>query len=248
MDENQKIKVAIVDDHEIVRIGLKLVIEKWPEMEIVGEAADGVRALELLEKTEPNVVLMDLAMPGTDGIQATRAIRAVNQNVGIIVLTSHTHAEDIRAALAAGVNGYCLKDVDDERLKRAIMSVAEGDIWLDSRVAQAALDHATDGSADLSYTARKLARESSADQEITREEEAVVESPQEGPPKIFAPLSERELEVLALLVKGLTNKEIGEQLFITRDTVKTHIRHIMEKLAAKDRTEAAVKAVQHKLI
>ncbi len=229
----EAVKVLIVDDHEIMRIGLRLVLEKWPEVEIVGEGANGKMAITLTDELAPDVILMDLAMPEMDGIQATREIRTKNSKIGIIIFTSQTHAEDVRAALTAGVNGYCLKDVDDERLKRAVLSVADGDVWLDSRIVHAVLN---DNSRVESHSLTVPKTEEG------RLAQSVVYS---GP---YETLSTREREVLELLVKGLTNKEIGEKLFITRDTVKTHIRHIMEKLAAKDRTDAAVKAVQHKII
>ncbi|MBX9693781.1 MAG: response regulator transcription factor [Cyanobacteria bacterium] len=176
-------------------------------------------------------MLMDLAMPEMDGIQATREIRTKHSKIGIIIFTSQTHAEDVRAALSAGVNGYCLKDVDDERLKRAVLSVADGDLWLDSRIVHAVVTHTASISTPKLEEVGAIARMAAASY---------------GGP--YESLSSRERDVLELLVKGLTNKEIGEKLYITRDTVKTHIRHIMEKLAAKDRTDAAVKAVQHKII
>lgn len=225
------LKVVIVDDHSIVRVGLRMLLDTWPEIELVGEGKDGVQALELVEALSPDVVLMDIAMPLIDGIEASRRIRAFNRDVRIIMLTSHTDIKVIQASLAAGVNGYCLKDVSDDRLKRAILSVLEGDVWLDARVSKDILrlacgDQPT-GSIEISAAGEEAA---------------------ESQDKTYGNLSSREMEVLGLLVQGLTNKEIGEKLFITRDTVKTHIRHIMEKLAVSDRTEAAVKAVRCNIV
>ncbi|MGD9684622.1 MAG: response regulator [Candidatus Obscuribacterales bacterium] len=229
------LKVVVVDDHSIVRVGLRMLLDTWSEIELVGEGRDGVEAVELVEALSPDIVLMDIAMPIIDGIEASRRIRAFNKDVRIIMLTSHTDVKVIQASLAAGVNGYCLKDVSDDRLKRAIMSVVEGDVWLDARASKDILriacgDQPTD-SKEVSAAADK------PDEEAADSED-----------KTYGSLSSREMEVLRLLVQGLTNKEIGKKLFITRDTVKTHIRHIMEKLAVNDRTEAAVKAVRCNMV
>ncbi|MBZ0185845.1 MAG: response regulator transcription factor, partial [Candidatus Obscuribacterales bacterium] len=142
MEETQKLRLVIIDDHNIVRVGLKLLLETWPEIELVGEGSNGIEALKLVEQLDPDIVLMDVAMPEIDGIEAARRIRCFNQKVRIIMLTSHTDVTAIQASLAAGVNGYCLKDVEDDRLKRAILSVIDGDVWLDARATKDVLSMA----------------------------------------------------------------------------------------------------------
>lgn len=222
--DNSKFKVLLVDDHEIVRIGLRLLLDSWSEVDLVGECTDGSEVEKLVTETDPDVILMDIAMPKMNGIEASQQIRTFNEKVRIIMLTSQSNVLDVKAALAAGANGYCLKDVDDDRLKRAILSVLDGDIWLDARVSDELL---------------RSNAETSNDSQLKKQDE---------PDYPYEALSNREHEVLKLMVEGMTNKEIGEQLFISRDTVKTHIKHLMEKLAARDRTHAAVKAIKHNLI
>lgn len=229
---SRKLRLLIAEDHQILRIGLRLLMTEWDDVELVGEAATGYEAIELANSEHPDLVIMDLGMPLLDGIEACKAIRKDHPNTKVIVLTSHTDSRDISAALSAGATGYCLKDVDSERLRTAIQSVASGDVWLDSRVA-----------AQIMTGAVKSVDASGNDQ---ADSSAAAED--EGPEIGADVLSPRERQVLALLVEGLSNKKIAERLYISPDTVKTHIRHIMEKLAAADRTDAAVKAVRNKLI
>ncbi len=226
--EKQKLRLLVAEDHQILRIGLRLLISSWNDMEMVGEASTGAEAVELAKTLGPDVVLMDLGMPVMDGIEASCQIRNECPETKIIVLTSHTDSRDISAALSAGATGYCLKDVDSERLRTAILAVASGDVWLDSRVAAQIMSN----SAKTAEPPKdEKTKKPETHESITTDE-----------------LSPRELEVLAFLVEGLSNKKIAEKLVISPDTVKTHIRHIMEKLAATDRTAAAVKAIRNKLI
>ncbi len=231
--DGKKLKLLIAEDHQILRMGLRLLMTEWTDMELVGEAATGYEAIDITNTEHPDLVIMDLGMPLLDGIEACKVIRRENPSTKVIVLTSHSDSRDISAALSAGATGYCLKDVDGERLRTAILSVASGDVWLDSRVA-AQIMHTTIKPVEdvLDHSI-----EPSIDEESKKEEHMESDV-----------LSPRELEVLALLVEGLSNKKIAERLFISPDTVKTHIRHIMEKLAAADRTDAAVKAVRKKLV
>jgi DNA-binding NarL/FixJ family response regulator len=234
---SRKLKLLIAEDHQILRIGLRLLMTEWNDVELVGEASTGYEAIELASETHPDLVIMDLGMPLLDGIEACKVIKKDHPQTKVIVLTSHTDSRDISAALSAGATGYCLKDVDSDRLKTAIQSVASGDVWLDSRVA-----------AQIMST--KVKPSDPIQPNTTPSQPAGSEPVQPSSvPEIEADvLSPRELEVLALLVEGLSNKKIAERLFISPDTVKTHIRHIMEKLAAADRTDAAVKAVRNKLV
>ncbi len=226
---SSKLKILIAEDHQLLRIGLRLLMSEWPEVELIGEAATGYEAIEIASTHNPDLVIMDLGMPLLDGIEACKAIRKQSPHVKVIVLTSHSDSRDINAALSAGATGYCLKDVDSERLRTAIQSVASGDVWLDSRVAAHLMNTSVKPTAPVEVYSESFA-------------------PDDGPriePDVVSP---RELEVLTLLVDGLSNKKIAERLFISPDTVKTHIRHIMEKLAAADRTDAAVKAVRNNLV
>lgn len=227
---SSKLKILIAEDHQLLRIGLRLLMSEWKEVELIGEAATGYEAIELASTHHPDLVIMDLGMPLLDGIEACKAIRKENPQVKVIVLTSHSDSRDINAALSAGATGYCLKDVDSERLRTAIQSVASGDVWLDSRVAA----HLMNTTVKPTPPQAEYSPESFA--------------PDDGPRIEADVVSPRELEVLTLLVDGLSNKKIAERLFISPDTVKTHIRHIMEKLAAADRTDAAVKAVRNNLV
>jgi NarL family two-component system response regulator LiaR len=229
---SSKLRIVIAEDHQILRIGLRLLMSDWDEVELVGEAATGYEAIELANSQNPDLIIMDLGMPLLSGIEACKVIRKDNPHMKVIVLTSHSDSRDISAALSAGATGYCLKDVDSERLRTAIQSVANGDVWLDSRVA-----------AHLMTT---KVRPPVNEQEPVYNVQSF--APDESPRIEADAISPRELEVLALLVEGLSNKKIAERLFISPDTVKTHIRHIMEKLAAADRTDAAVKAVRNNLV
>ncbi|MDZ4837791.1 MAG: response regulator transcription factor [Candidatus Melainabacteria bacterium] len=230
-----KLRLLIAEDHQLFRIGLRLLMSEWNEVELIGEAATGYEAIELATLHKPDLIIMDLGMPLLDGIEATKAIRKENPQVKVIVLTSHSDSRDISAALSAGATGYCLKDVDSERLRTAIQSVASGDVWLDARVAA----HLMNTKVKPNLPKIELSSQEGYTQSF---------APDDGPRLDADVVSPRELEVLALLVEGLSNKKIAERLFISPDTVKTHIRHIMEKLAAADRTDAAVKAVRNNLV
>lgn len=234
---SRKLKLLIAEDHQILRIGLRLLMSEWNDVELVGEASTGYEAIEVAAETKPDLVIMDLGMPLLDGIEACKAIKKDHPQTKVIVLTSHTDSRDISAALSAGATGYCLKDVDSDRLRTAIQSVASGDVWLDSRVAAQIMSSKVKVSEPPNTTTPSSVAGSETDSSSTDQVEIE--------PDILSP---RELEVLALLVEGLSNKKIAERLFISPDTVKTHIRHIMEKLAAADRTDAAVKAVRNKLV
>lgn len=207
------IRILLVEDYQITRTGLRLVIQPMENLEVVGEAADGVSAVSKAMELHPDVILMDLTLPGMNGIEATQAIKEKLPDTKVIMLTSHDRDEDVFAALGAGANGYCLKDIGSEQLAMAIRAVNSGVAWLDRSIAQRVL-------------------------------KASVSSMPVKKPDTECPLSDREVEVLALVVDGLTNQEIANRLFLSADTVKSHMRHIMEKLAVSDRTQAAVKAMR----
>lgn len=204
------IRILIADDHPVVRSGLKAILASQPDFAIVGEAADGATAVTLYAAEQPDVVLMDLRMPGLDGVAAIAQIRQADTTARILVLTTYDSDADILRALDAGALGYLLKDAPPDDLFRAVRTTASGQPVLAPPVA-----------------ARLIARASA------------------GPEKA---LSGRELEVLACVAQGLTNKEIGQQLHITEATVKSHLVHIFAKLEVADRTAAVTVALERKLI
>jgi DNA-binding NarL/FixJ family response regulator len=216
------IRVAIADDHAVVRQGLRTFLELQDDVEVVGEAADGEAAVELVAKTEPDVLLLDLVMPRVDGIEAIRRIRARCPATRILVLTSFADDHTVLPAVRAGAAGYLLKDVQPPELVAAIRTVHAGEALLAPAVA--------------TMLVAQLAAEEGA------ENGAGAGAPA-GPH-----LTPRELEVLAELARGRANKAIAFELGVSERTVKTHVSNILGKLGFTDRTQAAVYAVEHGLV
>ena len=223
--DTHTIDIFIAEDHEITRVGLKLTLENIPGFRVVGEGEDGKETVKKVAQLKPTVVLMDIGLPLMDGIEATAKIKEEAPSTRIIMLTSHDNDRDIFAALAAGADGYCLKEVSGTNLVMAIRAVAEGVAWLDPGVASRVLRMCATVSAH-----------GGAEGASTKSTPGV------------SPLSQRELDVLRLVVEGLSNQEIADRLILSVETVKTHMRHIMEKLAVSDRTQAAVKAMREGLL
>ena len=211
------IRTLLVEDHEITRLGLRKALESIARVTVVAEAADGNTAVSVAIELQPDLVLMDIGLPGKDGIQATKAIKDA-LSAKVIMITSHDNEEDIFAALSAGAEAYCLKDISTAQLANAIYSVIDGALWLDPGIAKTVLKQIELG--------RTRALSASAPRGDT-----------------FG-LSERENQVLNLLVEGLSNQQIGERLFLSPDTIKTHLCHIFDKLRVSGRTQAAIKAVR----
>ena len=209
----EKITVLIVDDHPVVRQGLRTFLELQEDLEILGEAGDGEEAVAQVEKLLPDVVLMDLMMPEVDGIEATRRIRAISPSSKVIALTSFTDDEMVFPAVKAGAAGYLLKDVRPQDLADAIRTVHRGE----------ALLHPT--------IAAKLMQDIAQDK----------------PKGVGQGLTERELEVLQHIARGMSNKEIAGALVLSEKTVKTHVSNILQKLHLADRTQAALYAVKEGL-
>jgi len=211
-------RVLIADDQRVVREGLAIVVEGFPDTEVVGLAGDGAEAIDLVSSAAPDVVLMDLRMPNVDGVEATRAIRERHPGVAVVVLTTYADDDSIVAALSAGAAGYLTKDAARDDIRRAVEAAAAGQAVLDPSVEAALLKAAQQG----------VAR----------------------PPASAAPpdgLTEREVEVLALIASGLSNHEIAERLFVAETTVKTHVNRIFAKTGSRDRAQAAVYAHRHGL-
>ena len=215
--------ILIVEDQEIMRIGLGLIIDQMLGVKVVGAVADGQSAVEEALHLKPHVVLMDVALPVLDGIEATRRIKAESPTTRIIILSVYDTDAVLFAALSAGADGYCLKELSKDQLEIAIKSVAGGAAWLDPKVANRVLS-------------------------------SVPKSTAAPVPDIIqvihpeSPLSQREADVLRLVIDGASNQEIADKLGLSIETIKTHMRHIMEKLAVADRTQAAVKAMRLGLV
>lgn len=235
------IRVLLVEDHLLTRIGLKSVIDRTADIRIIGEAENGEEAVRKALELRPDVILMDVGMPIMDGIEASQKIKEVLPDTGIVMLTSHENERDIFASLAAGASGYCLKDVLPERLYTAIRSVHNGDGWLDSSIAAKVLKQQKTASADTSAPSAPAP----VPVESAQSANPGLNKAQQGLPE---PLSTRELEVLNLLVEGLSNQEIADRLIISLATAKTHVRNILNKLAVDDRTQAAVHAMRRGLV
>ncbi len=208
------IRVLLVDDHAVVRRGLRGFLELLDDIDVVGEAEDGRAGVEAAERTRPDVVLMDLVMPELDGIGAIAAIKAAHPETEIVALTSFIEEDKVTAALEAGASGYLLKDAEADDVAAAIRAAYAGEVHLDPAVA------------------RLLAQRLRAHKE----------------PEPVEPLTEREKEVLALVGKGMANKEIAYQLGITERTARTHVSNILGKLGLASRTQAALWSVDHRLV
>ena len=209
------IRVLIADDHSLVRQGLRRYLDMAEDIDVVGEASNGEEAVAMVEKEQPDIVLLDIRMPGVDGLEAARMIRERFPNVGAIMLTAYDDRQFVVEAVRAGARGYVLKARDAEHLIQTVRLVAGGNMVIDPQLVVA------------------LAEELSQAKERDRKAET---------------LTAREIEVLQLLAFGHTNRDIAEKLFISPDTVKTHLEHIFEKLGASDRTAAVAEALRRRLI
>lgn len=210
----EKIRILLVDDQALFREGLRTLLGVHDDFAVVAEAANGAEALERVHAARPDVVLMDLRMPVLDGVAATRRLRDAHPECRVIVLTTFDDDDDVFEALRAGAVGYLLKDVSSSRLAEAIRAAARGESFLEPSVAAKVV-------AEFSRLSRALpARHAD----------------------LAEPLTERELEVLRLLARGRSNREIAEHLVLAEGTVKNHVTHILGKLGVPDRTRAALKA------
>jgi len=221
-----RIRILIVDDHAILRQGLRQVLELEPDLEVVGEAQDGCEAVAKARALAPDVVLMDINMPGLNGIEATRLVRRELPDVRVLVLTIHDDDEYLREAAQAGVSGYVLKDVEPRELVRAVRLSAAGRPYLHPDMGGRLLS---------SLLAHPPAKASPA-----------IDAPPggEGGATLEGELTRRECEVLELLADGASNRDIAARLFISEKTVKNHVTHILQKLGLGDRVHAALWVVR----
>lgn len=218
----EAIRTLIVDDHALFRRGLEMVLEAEPDIELVGEASDGEEAVRVAGESLPDVVLMDIRMPRSSGIEACRALKEVAPSAKIVILTISDEEEDLFDAIRAGALGYLLKDIPLDEVADAVRAVYGGQSLINPSMAA------------------KLLTEFAA---LARRDE------DEPPQQLRAPrLTDREIEVLRLVARGMNNRDIAKELFISENTVKNHVRNILEKLQIHSRMEAVMVAVREKLI
>ena len=213
------IRVAIVEDQELVRTGLRMILDAADGIEVVGEAADGAEVPDLVRRTAPDVVLMDIRMPDVDGIEATRRLAASGSPARVIVLTTFDLDEHVQAALRAGASGFLVKDGPAEEMLTAVRVVAAGESLLSPSVTRRVI-------AEL----------------VSRPE------PSERRPPALEELTPREEEVLRLLARGRSNAEIADELVVSHETVKSHVARILMKLGARDRVQAVIAAYEAGLV
>jgi DNA-binding NarL/FixJ family response regulator len=220
--ENTVIRLVLVEDYKLVRIGLRSVLNEDPRINVVGEAETGEQGVDLIKSLRPDVVILDLGLPGIDGIEVTKIIKNFDDTIKIIILTSHEVEDEVLAALSAGANAYCLKEITSNRLIEVVKSVFEGAAWLDPAIAGMAMEM-------FSSTGMK--------------------SRAGGPgSRPDLQLTDRENQVLTLLVEGKSNSEIADSLSVSVHTAKAHVCSILQKLSVHDRVQAAVKAVKENLV
>ena len=208
MSEEREVTVLIVDDHEVVREGLRLSLSRAPHIRVIGEAGDGEQAISLVERRKPNVVVMDVRMPGMDGLEATKVLTERVPDIAVLIFTAFSERSLLARGLESGAKGYILKEAPHETLLRAIERVAAGESFVDPALMPAFL---------------------------TGKEQNDM-------------LTSREREILQLLADGMSNADVAARLFISQETVKSHVRHILTKLEADTRTHAVAIALRESII
>lgn len=221
------IRVLLCEDHELVRVGLSIIIEKAGDITLAGEAENGLVGVELAKQLSPDIVLMDIGLPNIDGIEATRRIKDFNPQIKVLIFTSRDSSEDIFAAFKSGADGYIMKGASTENIHTAIRSVNEGVAWIDPQIAKLVLSSIQAPNSNTAPTSNGINYKAGKSQ---------------------YGLTEREMEVLALIVNGLTNPQIAEELTITRATAKAHVHSVLQKLSASTRTQATRKAMDEGLV
>lgn len=221
------IRVALIEDDDLTRMGLRTALQQQADIEWVGEASNGKEGIALLLQQQPHVAIVDIGLSDMDGVEITQQYRAAlpadRPPCKILILTLHDEEETVLAAFSAGADSYCMKDISIEFLVEAIKATHEGNVWIDPAIARIVLKQATSSKPTPTQTPNET-------QDIQH------------------PLTERELEVLQLIVNGYSNAQIADKLYITIGTVKTHVRNILNKLCADDRTQAAVHALRSGLV
>ena len=217
-----QIKILLAEDQKLMRIGIKSLFNDYPEMEVIGEAINGKEVIEKSKLIKPDIVLLDIGLPDISGITAAKQILENNNNIKIIMLTSHINEEELKASLEAGANAYVIKDISTDFLMNIIRMVKAGAMWLDPHVVPFIRDK------NGVIPSRKLSGKTFKQNHSN--------------------LTKREYEVLKLVVDGQSNNEIAETLTISEHTAKAHVCNIIQKLVVDDRTQAAVKALKEGLV
>ena len=215
-----KTKILMAEDHKLMRLGLKAIFQEYNDLEVVAEAENGLDAIKLARELKPDIIIMDIGLPDLDGIRATKKIKEFDKNVKIIILTSHCEANEVNNAINSGVDAYALKDIKTEYLLMVLRSVKDGAVWFDPNIAHL-----------VQYTGSTGKNGSRSEFKNNH-----------------ANLTEREYEVLKLIVEGKSNQEIADNLNISEHTAKAHVCNIIQKMLVEDRTQAAVKAIKEHLV
>ncbi len=222
------IRVLLVEDHILVRMGLSLLLEKSSNISLIGEAEDGMQGVNLAKELNPDVILMDIGLPGIDGIRATRKIKETNPNIKILIFTSRDSEKDVFEAFGAGADGYIMKGASQEQTIAAIETVNSGAAWLDSAIAKLVLNNINNPHNQLSKS-------------------GITEISSNAGKNQYG-LTEREMDVLSLMVAGQSNNQIAETLVITKATAKAHVHNILQKLCVATRTQATITAMKEGLV
>ena len=234
-----KIRVVLIEDHDLTRMGLRTALQQEADsIELIEEAANGTDGLKLLTRLQPDVAIVDIGLPDIDGIELTRQFKQFQAEKGevktrVLILTMHDDELEVLSAFAAGADSYCIKNVHIQQLLEAITTTAEGQSWIDPAIAEIVLQQIRQSDVESQQSSTVSIKA------LTSEEEAMLQA---------YPLTERELDVLELIVGGYSNNQIAKKLYISLGTVKTHVRNILDKLSVSDRTEAAVRALRAGLV
>jgi two-component system, NarL family, response regulator LiaR len=238
----EDIRITLIEDHDLTRVGMRTALQQRG-FNVIGEAANATDGLKMLETAKPDVAIVDIGLPDMDGIELTRRFKQTQAELAepaatetkVLILTLQDNDDIVLAAFAAGADSYCMKDVSLDSLAEALRVTNSGNSWIDPAIARVVLHQARQGAPDGESSESKTVSINAAEPEYNQIIEAY-------------PLTERELEVLQLIVDGCSNAAIAEKLYITVGTVKTHVRNILNKLCADDRTQAAVRALRSGLV
>ncbi|AFZ04446.1 response regulator transcription factor [Calothrix sp. PCC 6303] len=238
----RKIRVVLIEDHDLTRVSIRIALQQKGEIQVVGEAANAAEGLKLSQEQQPDVAIVDIGLPDRDGIELTRELKTLTRTeesrLGIVILTLRDNKEAVLAAFAAGADSYCMKDTKYDNLLEAVRVTHNGNAWIDPAIARLVLQQAQQNplKPEILTGEFRTAKLNANDEDDSDE---IIDA---------YTLTERELEVLQLIVEGCSNAVIAERLFITVGTVKTHVRNILNKLCADDRTQAAVRALRSGLV
>lgn len=236
-----KIRIALIEDHDLTRVGIRTALSQKEEIEVVGEAANAAEGLKMLRMLQPDIAIVDIGLPDKDGIELTRELKSTpngeDLSTKVLILTLRDNKEAVLAAFAAGADSYCMKDIKFDNLLEAVRVTYNGNAWIDPAIARIVLQQAQQNPRSPETTL--------ADNKNLSQNPDFLDNQEIIDPYT---LTERELEVLQLIVEGCSNALIAERLYITVGTVKTHVRNILNKLCADDRTQAAVRALRSGLV